>query len=180
MLLEHGAGLVVVLDLSREMLVNAKAKGLSGAFFVEGDAENLPFKSGAFDLGYVAMSMHHLPNHKQAVMELSRTSRSVVIFDIMNPLVTKIAMRFGYGGNEGEHGELKINRVNAKEVVQVLQHRGDQVSVRYFFDFDLGSHLIVYRLTQGFCKLVNILLWLSRGTLGSAFGVLAIIRQDAC
>ena len=50
------------LDLTPRMIEVANAKGIDGARFVVGDAENLPFDDESFDTVICANSFHHYPN----------------------------------------------------------------------------------------------------------------------
>ena len=50
------------LDLTPRMIEVANAKGIEGARFVVGDAEDLPFDDESFDVIICANSFHHYPN----------------------------------------------------------------------------------------------------------------------
>ncbi|MBP3884602.1 MAG: methyltransferase domain-containing protein [Olsenella sp.] len=50
------------LDLTPRMIEVANAKGIEGARFVVGDAEDLPFDDASFDAVICANSFHHYPN----------------------------------------------------------------------------------------------------------------------
>ncbi len=50
------------LDLTPRMIEVATAKGIEGARFVVGDAEELPFGDASFDAVICANSFHHYPN----------------------------------------------------------------------------------------------------------------------
>jgi ubiquinone/menaquinone biosynthesis C-methylase UbiE len=50
------------LDLTPKMIEVATDKGIEGACFVVGDAEDLPFDDGSFDVVICANSFHHYPN----------------------------------------------------------------------------------------------------------------------
>ena len=50
------------LDLTPQMIEVANAKGIEGARFVVGDAEDLPFDDGSFEAVICANSFHHYPN----------------------------------------------------------------------------------------------------------------------
>ena len=50
------------LDLTPRMIEVANAKGIDGARFVVGDAEDLPFDDASFDAVICANSFHHYPN----------------------------------------------------------------------------------------------------------------------
>jgi ubiquinone/menaquinone biosynthesis C-methylase UbiE len=70
----HGA-LTTDLDLSAGHLAHAKRnfalRGLTGEF-VHGDAENMPFADGTFDVVYSNGVIHHSPNTRRIVDEMYR------------------------------------------------------------------------------------------------------------
>jgi ubiquinone/menaquinone biosynthesis C-methylase UbiE len=75
------AGAIVSgIDLTEEALANLmhriKVYGLPEPECIKvADAENLPFESGSFDLGYSWGVLHHTPNTEKAVSELVRVVR---------------------------------------------------------------------------------------------------------
>lgn len=173
MLLSRGVENVVLLDLSKESLKNISNRNCLD--LVLGDAENLPFKEKCFDLGFVALAMHHMPNHQRALTELKRTAKSIIIFDIMNALMTKIFMHVGYCGNEGLNKELEINRVEANTINQVISG----ARIKYIFDFEYtGDSMLVFKLSQLISSAINLGIKASGGILGLAFGNLAIIQAN--
>ncbi|MEM2874606.1 MAG: class I SAM-dependent methyltransferase [Candidatus Hadarchaeales archaeon] len=64
------ARVVVGLDISREMLGLARRRG--NVFLVRGDAENLPFADGVFDLVLSMTVLQNLPSPGRAVREVGR------------------------------------------------------------------------------------------------------------
>jgi SAM-dependent methyltransferase len=69
---------VVGIDLSRTMLLQAKGQGSAGAY-LEGSALRLPFKDNAFDLAVSVNVFNHLSSYEQAVDEMCRVSRKVIL-----------------------------------------------------------------------------------------------------
>ncbi|MEM4713717.1 MAG: methyltransferase domain-containing protein [Candidatus Bathyarchaeia archaeon] len=71
---------VVGVDISIEMikLGRGRAKGIN---HVVADALNLPFKDGAFDVSMTFQALHHFPDWKQALAEMLRTSRAIVVYE---------------------------------------------------------------------------------------------------
>lgn len=69
-------GGVVACDLTREMLQAASAhlhaEGCDNVLFVRGDAEDLPFLNGAFDIVTCRIAPHHFPNPEAFVQEAAR------------------------------------------------------------------------------------------------------------
>jgi ubiquinone/menaquinone biosynthesis C-methylase UbiE len=68
------AALVVGIDLSREMLRQARdlAEGIANVHFEIADSEHLPFEDGAFTAVLCSNSFHHYPNPRRAVREMTR------------------------------------------------------------------------------------------------------------
>lgn len=134
-LLKNGAGAVTILDIAPGQLRNACVRRqkhhLNNLECVRGDAENLPFKDGSFDLGYICMALHHFPNHIQSVSEVCRVSREVIFVDIMNPILTRIVTKLGLWKEEG--GGIVPNRVNGKHVENLLTDQKLKPTVTYFF-----------------------------------------------
>ena len=61
---------VSILDQSPNQMTKVKSKSsLNGVTFIEGDAENLPFQSGCFDLATSAGSIEYCPEPQQGIME---------------------------------------------------------------------------------------------------------------
>jgi ubiquinone/menaquinone biosynthesis C-methylase UbiE len=68
---------VVGVDLVPEMLAQARrlAAGLPNVTFVEGDATQLPFERGEFDLTGTLRTLHHVRRPELLVAELARVTR---------------------------------------------------------------------------------------------------------
>lgn len=67
-------GQIVALDFSGEMLMHAKAKG-QPAFYIQGDAQRLPFPAETFDWVICNAVFPHLPEKRRALDEASRVLR---------------------------------------------------------------------------------------------------------
>jgi len=65
----------VGIDLDSRMVERAKKKeqGLENALFVQGDATQLPFTDGTFDLAVDFGIIHHVPDWRAALAEVRRT-----------------------------------------------------------------------------------------------------------
>jgi ubiquinone/menaquinone biosynthesis C-methylase UbiE len=79
-------------DLTPEMLRRARAyqaeKQISNAAFVRGDAEQLPFPAGRFDLVSCQCSFHHLPKPQLVLHEMIRMAKPegrLLIVDSLAP-----------------------------------------------------------------------------------------------
>ena len=60
------------LDISENMIVQAKQRLGSNALLSIGDAENLPYENNSFDLVCCVESFHHYPNPAKALLEIKR------------------------------------------------------------------------------------------------------------
>jgi ubiquinone/menaquinone biosynthesis C-methylase UbiE len=69
-----GKGQIVALDFSDEMLKRAKSKGYP-VFYVQGDAQRLPFPPETFDWVICNAVFPHFPNKRRALNEASRVLR---------------------------------------------------------------------------------------------------------
>ena len=67
---------VVGVDVVPELLERARAHAPANATFVEGDATNLPFDSGFFDLTCTRRTLHHIAHPERALAELARVTAS--------------------------------------------------------------------------------------------------------
>jgi len=65
-------------DTSPEMLAVARSKG-SGAEFVRADARRLPFRHGSFAVAIAVEVLHLLPDIGEAVWEIGRVARRIVV-----------------------------------------------------------------------------------------------------
>lgn len=79
---ERGFREPVGLDLSMDMLLQAKKKGLRK--LVNGTALNLPFPNDSFDLTYFVTSLEFITNRKRALLEAVRVSRSGLVVAFLN------------------------------------------------------------------------------------------------
>ncbi len=64
------------IDLAPNMVLTARQRH-PGLTFLEGDAEQLPFEDGAFDVATGAFVINHLPDPERAVAELRRVASRV-------------------------------------------------------------------------------------------------------
>ena len=78
------------LDLTPEMLRRARAsqaeRQILNAAFVQGDAEQLPFLAGAFDLVSCQCSFHHMPKPQLVLQEMARVAKPEGRLLIIDPL----------------------------------------------------------------------------------------------
>jgi ubiquinone/menaquinone biosynthesis C-methylase UbiE len=80
---------VVGVDLVPELLAQARARAPENATFVEGDARELPFAAGSFDLVCTARTLHHTTRPELVVAELARVLRpggTMLVVDQIAPV----------------------------------------------------------------------------------------------
>lgn len=65
---------VVGVDVVPELLDRARQGAPENVTFVEGDATQLPFESGSFDLACSRRTLHHVAHPERAVAELARVT----------------------------------------------------------------------------------------------------------
>lgn len=80
------------IDLTLQMLGQARAfqaeRQVAGAAFACGEAEQLPFAEGAFDLVTCQCALHHIPKPEFALQEMARVTRlegRLLIIDSLAP-----------------------------------------------------------------------------------------------
>ena len=82
--------LVRGVDLTPEMLRRARAfqaeKQIANAEFLRGDAEQLPFAAGTFDLVSCQCSFHHMPKPQAVLREMLRVAKPEGRLMIVDPL----------------------------------------------------------------------------------------------
>jgi len=75
---------VVGIEPSNELREVGYAKGLSAAELINGDAMNLAFDKGTFDLVCEFGALHHIPFPSKAVSEMLRVSRNCIFISDCN------------------------------------------------------------------------------------------------
>jgi demethylmenaquinone methyltransferase/2-methoxy-6-polyprenyl-1,4-benzoquinol methylase len=78
------SGRVVGLDFSPEMLAIARREH-RGIEFVEGDALQLPFDTGAFDAATIAFGLRNLADPPRGLREMIRVARRAVVLEFVRP-----------------------------------------------------------------------------------------------
>jgi ubiquinone/menaquinone biosynthesis C-methylase UbiE len=91
---------VVGVDSAPELLAAARKRAPANVTLVEGDAAQLPFERGEFDLAATLRLLHHVPRPELVVAELTRVTRpggTIFVVDQLghtDPLVSLDVDRF--------------------------------------------------------------------------------------
>ena len=72
---EHNAEFIG-LDLSPEMIKQAKSKNIKNAKFIEGRSDELPFENDTFDVVTCSQSFHHYPETDKPMQEAWRVLKT--------------------------------------------------------------------------------------------------------
>lgn len=83
-----GARRVVGLDFTPEMLAIARTKGPGAIQYIEGDAMNLPFSDGSFDIVSIAFGIRNVSDPARALREFRRVLRPggrLVVLEFSRP-----------------------------------------------------------------------------------------------
>ena len=106
------------IDISPNMLAIARNKNIPDVVLNEGDAENLPYDNGSFDMITCCSSFHHYPNPQKAIAEFRRVVRpggNLIICDMDLPDIARmfanhILFRFQQKGDVHvyTHNEIKV------------------------------------------------------------------------
>jgi SAM-dependent methyltransferase len=74
----HAGGVTTGLDITPELLADARRNADAAGVeieWVEGDAEDLPFEDGSFDVVLSTFGCMFAPNHRQAATEIARVTK---------------------------------------------------------------------------------------------------------
>ena len=124
----------VGIDLSSGLLKQLRNKGQNkGIGLVQADAENLPFKAGAFEVVYSVNLLEHVPHPERVVSEGIRVLKKGGKLILITPngdvgLFLEIADRLKLKAPEGPHhflGSRKMRRLvpNGRAGVRLVSHR---------------------------------------------------------
>jgi SAM-dependent methyltransferase len=86
---------VVGVDIVPELLERARENAPANVTFVEGDATNLPFAAGSFDLSCSRRTLHHISHPEPAIAELARVTApggQVFVDDQIAPVDPLVAL----------------------------------------------------------------------------------------
>ncbi len=97
---------VTGMDISVEMLEEARKNRNKEINFIEGDLTAIPLKDKCIDLAISALALTHLPNIEKALSELKRVVRpggNIIISDI-NPWLVVLGGQADFINKEGKYG----------------------------------------------------------------------------
>lgn len=112
------------LDLSENMITEARKKNIPNAKYIVGDAEDLPYKSEMFDVVICNQSFHHYPNPEKAFKGVHRVLKKSGIFILCDMYCNKIfrAISNNVFLKLSKTGDVKT--YSSKEVVLLLTNAG--------------------------------------------------------
>ena len=120
---------VTGLDLSEQMLAQARARLGDRVNLVQGDSEHLPFPDQSFDVVYCCDSFHHYPDPAAVLAEVGRVLASGGVFllgDIWLPLPGRLLMNpFLRWSREGD-----VKIYSRREITDLLGQALHQITWR--------------------------------------------------
>jgi len=122
----HGAR-VTGLDFSGSAIARARERARRFGFdarFLIGDAENLAFQDGSFDIVAVHDGLHHLNDPFRAIGEMARVARhAVLVMDPARAALTRLAVSLGIAVDFEDAGN-EVKRLVPSEVASYLRDLG--------------------------------------------------------
>lgn len=112
---------VVGVEPSAELREIGYSKGLSESEIVDGDAMNLAFSDGSFDMVCEFGALHHIPVPSKAVSEMLRVSSKAIFISDNN--------NFGQGGRLSRFMKQAFNAVRLWPLAYRIRTRGKGFSV---------------------------------------------------
>jgi ubiquinone/menaquinone biosynthesis C-methylase UbiE len=109
------------IEPSPELRMVGYSKGLSEAELIDGDAMNLAFDDGAFDLVCEFGALHHIPDPHKAVAEMLRLSRKAIFISDDN--------NFGQGSTFSRTLKQLINAAGLWPVADLIKTRGKRYTI---------------------------------------------------
>jgi ubiquinone/menaquinone biosynthesis C-methylase UbiE len=119
-------------DLTHEMIRRARAfqaeKQISNAAFICGDAEQLPFPDGAFDLVSCQCAMHHMPKPHVVLREMVRVAKSEGRLLLIDPLGPESDSKYElYNRIEQVRDPSHTNTVRLTSFLRMFEEEGLEV-----------------------------------------------------
>lgn len=107
---------IVGIEPSAELREIGHAKGLTEAELIDGDAMNLPFSGGSFDLVCEFGALHHIPLPSRAVSEMLRVTRNLIFLSDCN--------NFGRGSAVSRLLKQAINAAGLWHLAYLIKTKG--------------------------------------------------------
>lgn len=121
---------VTGLDLSANMLDQARKRLGDRAVLVQGDSEHLPFPDRSFDVVVCCDSFHHYPNPQAVLAEVARVLEiggTFLLGDCWLPLPGRLVMnpflRFSHEGDVKIYSRREIEKLLGQEFHQITWKR---------------------------------------------------------
>jgi len=111
----------VGVEPSAELREVGYANGLSKDELIDGDAMNLSFDDGSFDLVCEFGALHHMPEPSKAVAEMLRVSRKAIFISDCN--------NFGQGSRLGRLFKQAINAAHLWRLADLVKTRGTHYTI---------------------------------------------------
>jgi SAM-dependent methyltransferase len=141
---------IIGVEPSQELRAIGHAKGLAEGELVDGDAQQLGYPNGAFDLVCEFGALHHIPNPARAVSEMLRVaSKAIFISDSNN---------FGQGGFLGRTTKQILRALQLWPIADFVKTRGKGYRISegdgLAYSYSVFSN---YPQIAAICKSVHIL-----------------------
>ncbi|MFR6234122.1 MAG: class I SAM-dependent methyltransferase [Blautia sp.] len=128
------------IDISQEMLKQAKSKEIDNVKLYLGDAEHLPFENARFNVLICTDSFHHYPKPQRAIDEFYRVLQNnghILLADFWKPFpIRQLMNSFIPFSNEGD-----VKIYSRSEILSFLKHSGFQ-DIQYQ-KINKSSYLVV-------------------------------------
>ena len=115
------------LDLSDNMISEAKKRLSKNVILTVGDSENLPYEDNKFDVIICNASFHHYPHPDIVLKEIHRVLKTNGVFILGDPAIPFNLLRhvFNYFLKYSNSGDYKI--YNQKEITLLLNNNNFQI-----------------------------------------------------
>jgi ubiquinone/menaquinone biosynthesis C-methylase UbiE len=141
---------VIGIEPSEALRQVGYAKGLSQQELIDGDAQQLDFADGEFDLVCEFGALHHMPDPQKAVSEMLRVAGKAIFISDGN--------NFGQGGVAGRTAKQLLRSLHLWGVADFIKTRGRGYSISeldgLFYSYSVFSD---YPQISRACKSVHIM-----------------------
>ena len=139
------AAVAVVLDLTPEMLATgrreAEAAGMRNLVFVLGDAAQMPFLDGSFDLVISRFAVHHFADAERQISEMVRVCRPGGRVAIIDLVAADETLAAAHDRLERMRDPSHTRALPASELSQLLKDAGAPIEHETFHDQPLSVDL---------------------------------------